>query len=145
MTKSLDDAIKAVMDIVGDVAGIRSAPDYASDKIPPGVWAMAYPINGTFEQSPIGVLKGLHQIGLYVYAPRVDLPKTLKQVIPLGELVAGALESEPTLSGTVDTFGQISYDFNMALNIGSASAPAYATGWSFTISDVKIQDVSAIT
>ena len=145
MSKTLDDALKAVQDICGRVTGVRSAPEYATDKVPPGIWCMAFPVDGEYSQPSNKVLKGLHNIGLYVYAPRVDLPKTLRQIVPYGELITAALESETSLLDTVSTFGPIRYTFNMALNVGTPSAPAYATGWSFVITDVKIENTSVIT
>jgi hypothetical protein len=139
-TTTLDDAIKAVQEIVGNVEGIRSAPEYATDKIAPGISSVAYPIAGSFTNDPNGVLKGMHEIGIYVTCPRIDLAKTLKKLIPMGELVAAALEKEPRLRDTVSTYGAVNYTFAFALNVGTPAAPAYVAGWSFVITDVKIQD-----
>lgn len=144
MAKTLDDALKAVVDIVGRVEGIRSAPEYATDKVPPGVFAIAYPAGGEWMEEVSGVLKGMHNIGLYVFCPRVDLPKTLKKIIPMGEKVAAALLKEPRLLDTCNTYGTISYDFVMSMNVGSPSAPAIVTGWQFVINDVKIEDVTSL-
>lgn len=143
-TTTLDDALKAIQDIVGNVEGIRAAPEYATDNVPPGIWSMIFPERGTYTNSPNGVLKGLHNVTLYVYGPRVDLFKTLKTMIPLGDKVAAAIENNPTLLDSVSTFGEITYEFNMSLNVGTASAPAYATGWTFTINDIKILDAEVI-
>lgn len=142
---TLNDCLLAIQEIVGRVEGVRAAPEYVTDKVPAGVWSMAFPLRGTYTQAPIGTLKGLHEIGLYVYAPRLDLSKTLRQVIPLGDKIAAALESNPDLDGTCSTFGEISYEFQMALNVGTAQAPAFAAGWTFTISGVKIEDITSIT
>ena len=144
MSATLNDCLKAIQDIVGRVPGIRAAPEYASDKVPPGPWAMAFPISGTMSQEYVGILQGLHNIGLYVVTARVDLPATLKAILPMGELVTAALEKEVTLLDTCDTFGKIDYAFNFALNVGTPSAPAYVTGWFFTITDVKIQDTTSL-
>ena len=144
MANTLLDAILAVQDIVGRVEGIRNAPEYASDNVPPGIWSMAYPDTGTFTQDPQGVLKGLHNIGLLVFAPRVSLRQTLKQLIPLGDKVAAALEKEPTLLDTISTYGGLSYTFQMEVNVGTEASPAYATGWAFVINNVKIQDETAL-
>jgi hypothetical protein len=140
MAQNLDSALKAVQEIVGRVAGVRAAPEYATDKVPQGIWSMVFPVSGVYTQEPQGVLKGLHSIGLYVYAPRLDLQKTLKQIIPLGDKVAAALENNPTLDSTVSTFGEIQYEFNAALNVGTGTAPAFVAGWTFTLTGVKIQD-----
>ena len=143
--KKLTYALIAISDIVGKVPGIDSAPEYISDKIPPGVWAMSYLAGGDFQHDPQGVLKGLHNIGLYVCCARVNLTSVLHRLYPLGELVAGALESNPTLYDTVETFGNISYTFSYSMNVGTAQSPAYIAGWNFTINQVKIQSTTAIS
>ena len=144
MTTTLDGALKAIQDIVGRVEGIRAAPEYATDKVPPGTWSMAFPINGGYSQNPPNVLKGMHNIGLYVYGPRVDLRQTLMKIIPLGDKVAAAIEKEPKLLNTVKGYSDITYEFNMALNVGTVSAPAYVTGWSFILTDVRIDDTEVL-
>ena len=145
MADTLDEALKAIQDIVGRVAGIDAAPEYASDKVPPGVWSMVFPRDGVYTHEPQGVSQGLHSVGLYVVCPRVDLPKTLGRILPLAEEVIGALESNPTLLDTVETFGPISYVFDFAMNVGTASAPAYVSGWDFTITEIKIHNTSIIS
>ena len=145
MTDTLEDALKAIADIVGRVHGIDSSMEYPSDKVPPGVWAMVHPVDGVYSHEPQGVCQGLHNIGIYVACARVDLPKTLARLYPLGELVVGALESSPTLLDTVETFGDISYVFDYSINVGSPSAPAYVSGWSFTIIGVKIHNTTIIS
>lgn len=144
-TDTINSAIKAIQDIVGRVAGVDSAPEYASDKVPPGVWAMAFPLDGAFTHEPAGSLQGLHNIGLYICCPRVNLPNTLERLYPLAEKVVGALESSPTLLDTVQTFGPITYTFDTAINVGTASAPAYVSGWIFTITGVKLHHDSIIS
>lgn len=150
MAKTLDDCLKAVQDIVGRVEGVRSAPEYATDKLGPGITSLVFPADGVYTEDPNGVLKGLHSINLLVVCPRVDLHKTLAKLIPLGDKVAAALHKERRLLDTVDTFGAdgtgISYSFVPFLNIGKGdAAPAYVSGWSFTINNVKIQDSTTLS
>ena len=78
--KKLTYALIAISDIVGKVPGIDSSPEYISDKIPPGVWAMSYLAGGDFQHDPQGVLKGLHNIGLYVCCARVNLTSAAAHV-----------------------------------------------------------------
>jgi hypothetical protein len=144
MSQNLDDALKAIQDIVGKVEGVRAAPEYATDKVPPGTWSMVFPVSGEYTEKPTGTMKGLHAIGLYVYTPRIDLAKTLAKIIPLGDKVAGAILDEPTLYDTASSVGAINYEFNMALNVGTISAPAYVAGWSFVIYDVKIDNTEIL-
>ena len=140
MSSNLDRALKGIQDIVGRVEGIRAAPEYASDKVPPGTWAMVVPQAGTYIEKPTGIMNGLHNVWLYVYTPRVDLRQTLQKIIPLGDKVAAALLNEPTLLSNCSNFGEITYEFNMSMNVGTVSAPAYVCGWTFIINNIKIDD-----
>ncbi|MBU2177567.1 MAG: hypothetical protein KJ556_20945 [Gammaproteobacteria bacterium] len=140
----LDDCLKAIADIIGRVEGINQAPEYMTDKTLSGVYAMPYAVSGTGRQEPINVLKGLHDIGLYVIMPRVDLVSCLKRLLPLYEPVMAALENNPTLLDTCSTFGDITYTFGYAINVGTPAAPAYVVGWNFTVQNVKIQDETSL-
>ena len=144
MAKTLVDAMLAIQDLVGDVEGIRSAPEYISDKIPPGVFAMSFLDGGIFKVAPSAVLQGLHNIGLYVACARVNLRTILPKLYPLGEKVAGVLENNPRLLETVSTFGPITYTFSYAINVGTDAAPAVIAGWVFTITEVKIEDTTIL-
>ena len=116
MAETFFDCMKAVQDIVGRVNGIRSAPEFMTDKVPPGPWAMSFPISGTSIQEPQGVIQGLHDIGLYVVMERKDLAQALRALYPLHDRVMAAFENEPRLLDTCDTFGPITYTFSMAIN-----------------------------
>jgi hypothetical protein len=144
MTVDLDTALKAIQAIVLTVDGIRAAPEYAPDNLPPGIFSVVLPSSGTFGQKPAGVLWGLHNVILYVVCPRVDLPKTLAAIIPKGDLVAAAIQEDPTLSATATAIGDINYTFSTNINLGTASDPAYYAGWIFTITGVKIQNTTIL-
>lgn len=105
---------------------------------------MALPSSGVFRQAPTGVLQGLHSVELYVYCPRIDLAKTLKTLLPMGELVAAELEKNVTLNSTCQTFGDIEYTFSANINLGSETQPDYYSGWTFTVTGIKIEDTSIL-
>ena len=48
-------------------------------------------------------MTALHTIAVEIHVARKELPRDVAAVIPYGELVAAALLTLPTLSGTVDT------------------------------------------
>ena len=146
MAKTLLDCMLAIQDIVGRVEGIRSAPEFITDKIPQGIFSLVFPDTGEYRASG-GVLEGYHNIGLYVFCPRGDLAKTLKAIIPLGDKVAAALENEPRLLDTCNCFGTpggITYTFSFSMNVGKPEAPAYVTGWTFMINNVKIHNEDSL-
>jgi len=151
MTKSLDDFIKAIQTVVGDVSGIRAAPEYAPDKLPPGIFSVALPQGGAYRLAPARVNRGLHNVQLYVVCPRVDLPKTLQAIIPLGDAVSLALYSDlckiedadntSNIGATAETIGDIEYTFSTSINLGNGERPAWYAGWIFTIRVINIQTV----
>jgi hypothetical protein len=142
---ALVDALKEIQAIVGNVSGVRAAPEFAPDKPPQGLFSVALPASGLFRQAPAGVLEGLHDVQLYVICPRIDLAKTLKNILPLGELVAAELENHETLHDTCSTFGDITYTFNASINLGTPVNPLWFSGWIFTIMQIKIQDSSILS
>jgi len=142
---SLEYVLREIQSIVGDVAGIRAAPEFPPEKPPPGIFSVVLPTSGTFKQAPVSVLCGLHDVDLYVICPRVDLPKTMKTILPLGELVAAALENSETLNSMCSTFDEIPYVFETSINLGTAAMPSYYSGWVFTIKQIKVQDQEILT
>jgi len=145
-TTTLNACLKAIQDIVGRAdSAIKVSPEYPPDKWPSGISSIVFLRDGVYSQPIPGVLQGLHNIGIYVACPRVDMRNTLKALYPLGDKVAAALESNPTLLASVSTFGAITYTFDYAINVGTAAAPALIAGWEFTISDVKIEDSTVVS
>ncbi|MBU2040091.1 MAG: hypothetical protein KKH95_13175 [Gammaproteobacteria bacterium] len=142
---SLVDAMLMIQDIVGNVAGVRSAPEYIPEKPGPGIFAVTLLSTGVFKQEPVQVLCGLHNFQLYVICPRMELPKTLKAILPLGELVAAELENNETLRGFCSTFGEIPYTFEYNINLGTPAEPLWYAGWIFTISGIKVEDSEILT
>jgi hypothetical protein len=147
---TLQAALSAIQTIVGSVSGIRAAPEYAPDKLPAGIFSVALPASGTYSITA-GYNQGLHNITLYVVCPRVDLPKTLQAIIPLGDAVTMALATDVLLDengaslselrqATAQTYGDISYTFSTNINLGSPETPAWYAGCVFTLRNVKIQE-----
>ena len=135
---SIENVIAGIQNLVRAVPGIRAAPDVVSEQPAPGVFAIAYPANGTIiGGDPAGEMKSLHNISLEIIAPRTaKLRAVLEELYPFCKSVPIALEEDPTLGSNCDTFGSISYTFNFA-------SPMYGSdymGWLFTIHDVKTKD-----
>ena len=135
---SIENVIAGIQDLVRAVPGIRAAPEEVPERPAPGVFAIAYPSNGVINGGdPVGEMKSLHNINLEVIAPRTaKLRAVLEGLYPFCKSVPIALEEDPTFGGNCDTFGSISYTFNLA-------SPMYGgdyMGWLFTINDVKTKD-----
>lgn len=136
-TSSVGTVIAGIMDIVGAVTGIRSAPDEVPERAAPGLCAIAYPGAGEFViGDPQGEMKGLHTVVLEILAPRKGLLRAvLKTLYPFGVSIPLALAADTTFGGAAHTFGAITYIFG--------NSPVYGEGWLgwiFTISGIKTND-----
>lgn len=143
---SLADTILAIQTVIATVDGVRAAPEYAPDRLPPGIFSVALPSSGLWRVEPARTMRGLHSIEIDIICPRIDLPKTLQSIIPLGDAVALALITDllsdsSLIRASCDTFGDITYRFSTSINLGSQTDPAYYSGWVFTMQNVKVLDV----
>jgi hypothetical protein len=139
---ALQEAIAGLQDIAGSVTGVRVAPDYAPENL--NIWpaAIAFPESGTITSESDAWYIGLHNLILELHVARGDLPKVLEKIIPLGEDVYEALLADPTLGGTVSTYGDLTYEFG-PMEYGSPPGAAATFGWRFTLTDVKIMGTLA--
>ena len=132
----LQSAIEVIQDICLTVSGVRAAPDYPPEAANVYPFVACYATTGAFRGGPAGVMTALHTIAVEIHVARKELPRDVAAVIPYGELVAAALLTLPTLSGTVDTIraGEgIAYTFG-----GMAWGGQETVGWRLLV-PVKIQ------
>ena len=124
---------QAVQDVVGALTGIRMAPDIPADQTATAdVTGFCYPGSGRFELADSGG-HGIaeHTLQLIVLTPRRNLRTDYARVIGLGDTVAKALLTDPTLNGTVLNIDRIGYTFG-GLEWGGQSE----FGWMFAL-DVR--------
>ena len=131
---ALQDAIEKVQNLAGAVSGIRAAPDYLPESLNIFPFLVCYAGTGSFEYSPAGVMKGLHNIILELHVARHDLPRDTKSAMQYSDSIPKAIMADPTLGGTVSTIGRITYTFG-----GMQYGDQMTLGFRFTLEGVKLQ------
>lgn len=131
---ALQDVISEIQNTAGAVDGIRAAPDYIPESLNIFPFLVCYAGTGSFEISPTGVMKGLHSIILELHVARRDLSRDVKNAMQYSDSIPLALMHDPTIGGTVSTFGRISYTFG-----GMQYGDQLTLGFRFTIENVKLQ------
>src|SRR5512139_3347037 len=128
---TLQAAIAKIQDIAGAVSGIRAAPEYLPETINIYPFLVCYAGSGSYEYAPAGVMKGLHNIILELHIARKDLPRDTEKAMPYADSIPLAIFHDPTLGGTVSTFGRISYTFG-----GMQYGDQMTLGFRFTLEGV---------
>lgn len=137
-TYNQEDAILEVVNIISDLTGIKSAPDYPPEQINGDMFpfAVAYPGNGVHTVGTLvnntGERKFLGQIVVEVHVARFNLPTDVQASIGFGDSIPNILLKDPTLNGRISTFGSISQVFG-ELNWGDTKT----LGYQFILNDVK--------
>ena len=99
---TVQDAIAAIQDIALTLTGIRAAPDYAPDKLPPLPAVITYPARGNFEGlGGAGYSHDEHTIYSEFHIARKDLARDLATLIPFIDTFRNAIVAVPLLSNTV--------------------------------------------
>jgi len=138
-------ALLAVVAKVAAVTGIKQAPNYPTEKIGIFPYAAVYPGSGTHAGGTasgsgnyVGERLSLYDIIVEIHIARKDLPHDLQAAYPFADSVPDALLKDPTLSGTVDTIGEIEQMFGaLGWGGGGGSDGGDTIGYRFTIHDVK--------
>ena len=136
-------AIQSAMDwlatTVQGVTGVSIAKSLGEDATPNNtVWAMVFPGDGTFTTDSWGSARDLHNIRILLGTARGDLRATMLRLKGLPEAIADAVRADPSLGGSVETFGSITYVFSPGVWM---DVPFL--GYVFTVTDVKV--LKAIT
>lgn len=133
MTQPIEDVTAAVVTLVSAVTGILQVPVNPPDTVNVSTFAVVYPQGGTIDNGVIGMKKALHVISIDVMTKRTDLSRDMARVKPFIDLVPAALLADTTLTGTAQTFGNITYDLLITDYAGVGMI-----GYKFLINDVKI-------
>jgi len=126
-------AIAAVQALILTLPGIKQAPAYAPEQISEFPFSVAYPGSGTWEFGAGGSMKGLLSIVIEIHVARLNLPDDISNAMVYADIVPKILLQNPTLSGTVSTFGTIDHEF-APLGYGSSET----IGFRWVIQNIKI-------
>ena len=133
MTQPIEDAVSAVVTLVSAVTGILQVPVNPPDTVNVATFAVVYPQTGTIDNGVIGMKKALHNIAVDVLTKRTDLSRDFARIKPFIDLVPAALLADVTLTATVETFDNITYEL---ITPDYAGVPMI--GYKFLINNVKI-------
>ena len=133
MTEKIELALTAVATIVRSVTTLKQVPVDPPETISVDTFAVVYAQSGSIDNGVVGLKKSLHSISVDCLTKRTDLARDLARVKPLIDLIPSALLANPTLAGTVQTFGSISYE---VVQVEYGAVPMI--GYKFLINDVKI-------
>ena len=113
------DAIKAVQDLVGALTGIKSAPDYPGGGVFP--IAIAHLSTGTITPgNPTGARLELHNLAVELHI--IDdgsLGDAFVILETLHALIVPALTADTTLTGTIQTYANLTYSTSRTSWYGS--------------------------
>jgi hypothetical protein len=138
MTQALEGAVDAIVAVLRSVSGLKQVPINPPENISVDTFAIVYPFSGSVEISPIGTRRMLHVIAVDILTRRTDLARNIAALKPLVDTVSNALMTEVSssgdvFSGTMDTFGSLSYSW-----ITSDYGGVGVVGYHFLMNDVKI-------
>lgn len=135
---SLETVITQVQAYLAGVSGIRKAPSKPPDQINLFPFAVTYPFTGRWTMAPAGSKTGLHDLVIELHVARKDLPRDYALAIAFAESIPNELflrlKDDSKWNGTIDTFGDVTYEF-LPMTYGGVET----LGWRFTVENVKIQ------
>jgi hypothetical protein len=123
------DAIARVQAVALGLSGVKEAPQYAPESINQYPFALSYFQTGetTFEA---GWMKAVYTLSCELHFSRQSLPTAIQKAAPYHNLMLAALQSDPTLNGTVDTIiSPVAVSFGFLEYNGAATS----IGWRFLI------------
>lgn len=134
MAKEIDAIIKALQDKTTALGGVQRAPDYVPGTAPDGIFAIAMPGTGRFVKGAGGRREGHHVARVFIGKAYKNLADDEERLLPYGDSFANALIADPQLGNTVETVGEIRYDFVTDFDYGGIQH----VGWTFEIEIKKI-------
>lgn len=132
---SIQDAIDWVQEEIAAITGMGAAPPLPDALAASySVSSIAYAYRGTLSMDDSTTKRALHTIRIEVTTPMDVLVDAFRRLDTVGlpEAVTDALLADATLGGTVDTYGDITYQF-------FDSQKQNRIGYVIYINDVKIR------
>lgn len=106
-------------------------------------FAITYPFSGSFDASPVGTRKGLHNIAIDALTKEIDIARATATMKPLIDTIPTALIQEVSydsdgnpgdcFNASINTFARVSYSW---LQSDYGGVPVI--GYHFLMEDVKI-------
>lgn len=128
---TLQTLLTGLQGAVGDVTGVKFAPDYPPDSAGDFPFAVTYLERFRVEQNTPQDVRALHTVRVELHVARKDLPEDVYTLLPFFETVTAAiinylLTNTYAHAGITGTFGELGWDDTKTI------------GFLWTIQDVKI-------
>jgi hypothetical protein len=127
MTVTLEVVVAAVQTLALTVSGVKEAPSSIPSKVDAKVTVIAYPESGVVGSNSAGFATELHIIAVDLIVPGSDYRQTYAFGSPILAALLRKFTENPTLSGTVQTYDNLTYSFDRN-----------ALVWTIKINGVKI-------
>lgn len=137
MTTALESAVEAVMAVVAQVDGVRSAPTEPPEQASVFPFVVGWPGEGTFSPGPMPSMTGLHTIVLELHVNRQSLSFDMARIKPLITAIPLAIYAA-LLAGTLtssQTFASIRYNLAVMEYAGIKTL-----GYRFALEGLKTQE-----
>lgn len=128
---TIDAICKAIQGVVGELDGIRKAPDYPVNQMNFYPFAVTFPGEGIGKLTAAGFVTMVHSIITEIHIARHDMARDVEAAIPYLERFIKALLDDPLVGSVVTAGGiieEIEYSFGLLGYFDQKTI-----GWQFTI------------
>jgi len=140
----IQDVINEVMDAVGALSGMKSAPDYPPEDASAFPFAFAYEGPGVWEfgtaGGDYGAKKALLSIVVELHVARKELASDVRKAVFYSDVVPNAIMKAVRgdfMGGTIDTIENI--DTSGLIPMAYGSKEANTIGYRFTVNGIKMR------
>lgn len=135
---SLQSVIAQMQTYMLTLDNVLAAPDKPPEQMHLFPFVVTFARRGTWKLAPAETKTGLHTIHIEVHVARVDLPYDVQAAMQYSdsvpELLMSKLLNDNQWNDTIDTFGDIDYEFGVL-----GWAKINTLGFRFIVKDVKVQ------
>lgn len=138
------DVINAIQDCIGNVSGIKAAPDYPPDDMSVFPFAAAFEGPGSWQwytsDDTYGSKKGLLSIIVEIHLARIDLPNDARNAAYFSDAIPNAIMKGvrlDRLGGKVVSVGKI--DSSGLIPMSWGSAEKNTIGYRFIVNEVNVK------
>jgi len=113
MTVALATVVAAVQVLALTVSGVKQAPDSLPSIISTEATILTYPESGRVISNSSGFATELHTIAMDIMVGGIDIGQIYEKGAGILGLLIRKIEENPTLGGTVETYEDITYLFEI--------------------------------
>lgn len=144
MTEPFEGAINRIIVALRTVSGIENIPLNPPSVMSYATFGLVYPSTGTFDASPTGTKKGLHNLSIDILSKDIDKARVIEKIKPFVDSISIALIRQVSydsdgnpgqrFNNTISTFESVTYSFIPEADYGGVPV----TGYHFQMNNVKL-------